>query len=397
MDKYLALEVFTLLISFIFSLWESSFLEIKKWKYLQLVVEKDEEKYRNLSDLEFYIIIIKNLKNFFFLLALVGFMFFTFSKFPYKESVAIISISFFMIYLIPSFLIRKERAYKFVSALLPLQAVLSKIFPKEEENIPTSEEEKEERIEAFLLEGKEKKIITEEEEEMVEKIIYFKERTVREIMTPRINIIGIEEGMSLGYLKKLIIEKKKSRIIVYRERIDNIVGIVIAKDVFKYWGQDTIILKKTKDLIRKPLYITEYMRISDLLKLLQRKKQKLAIVTDEYGGISGIVTVEDILEEIVGEIYDEYEKEEITVEKRDGYYIVSGETPIEEIEDLLDTEFEVDHSAVTIGGMINYILGKFPVRGERIIIDNFEFEIKEISEKSIKKIIIRGLKKEEED
>ncbi len=397
MDKYLVIESLILLISFIFSLWESSFLEIKKWKYLQLVVEKDEEKYRNLSDLEFYIIIIKNLKNFFFLLSLVSFMFFTFSKIPYKDSVAIIIISFFFIYLIPPFLIRKERAYKFVSALLPLQAVLSKVFPKEEENLPASEEEKEERIEAFLLEGKEKNIITEEEEEMVEKIIYFKERTVREIMTPRINIIGIEEGMSLGHLKKLIIEKKKSRIIVYRERIDNIVGIVIAKDVFRYWGQDTIILKKTRELIRKPLYITEYMRISDLLKLLQRKKQKLAIVTDEYGGISGVVTVEDILEEIVGEIYDEYEKEEITIEKRDGYYIVSGETPIEEIEDLLDTEFEVDHSAVTIGGMINYILGKFPVRGEKITIDNYEFEIKEVSEKSIKKIIIRELKKEEED
>lgn len=393
----MVIESLILLISFIFSLWESSFLEIKKWKYLQLVVEKDEEKYRNLSDLEFYIIIIKNLKNFFFLLSLVSFMFFTFSKIPYKDSVAIIIISFFFIYLIPPFLIRKERAYKFVSALLPLQAVLSKVFPKEEENLPASEEEKEERIEAFLLEGKEKNIITEEEEEMVEKIIYFKERTVREIMTPRINIIGIEEGMSLGHLKKLIIEKKKSRIIVYRERIDNIVGIVIAKDVFRYWGQDTIILKKTRELIRKPLYITEYMRISDLLKLLQRKKQKLAIVTDEYGGISGVVTVEDILEEIVGEIYDEYEKEEITIEKRDGYYIVSGETPIEEIEDLLDTEFEVDHSAVTIGGMINYILGKFPVRGEKITIDNYEFEIKEVSEKSIKKIIIRELKKEEED
>ncbi len=395
MDEYLFFEIIIGFLSFMLSLWESSLLEIKKWKYLQILWEK-EEKYKKLSDLEAYVVIIKNLKNLSFIIALTLFLFLSFNNFKREEAFFIIIISIFLIYLFPPFFIRKEKAYKLITVFLPLQAQLAKIFPQPEEDLPESEEEKEERIEAFLLEGKEKNIITEEEEEMVEKIIYFKERTVREIMTPRISIIGIEENMSLANLKKLIIEKKKSRIIVYKERIDNIRGIVIAKDVFRYWGQDTITLKKTKDLIRKPLYITEYMRISDLLKLLQRKKQKLAIVTDEYGGISGVVTVEDILEEIVGEIYDEYEKEEISIEKKDDYYIVSGDTPIEEIEDLLDTEFDIDHSAVTIGGMINYILGKFPVRGEKITVDNYEFEIMDVSEKSIKKIIIRELKTKED-
>ncbi len=392
MIKFFIFELIGLIIAFVFSLWETSLLEIKKWKYLQLVSDREEEDYPYLSSIEAHILVIKNLKNISFLITLTIYMIFTFPKLLPDENIAYLLLSFFLIYFIPPIFIKKGNAYKLIRLFIPIQLWLSKIFPKEKEVPPATEEEKEERIEAFLLEGKEKNIITEEEEEMVEKIIYFKERTVREIMTPRINIIGIEEGMPLSQLKKLIIEKKKSRILVYRERIDNLVGIVIAKDMFKYWGQDTITLKKTKDLIRKPLYVTEYMKISDLLKLLQKKKQKMAVVTDEYGGISGIVTVEDILEEIVGEIYDEYEKEEVSIEEKDGYYIVSGDTPIEDIEDLLDTEFEIDHSAVTIGGMISYILGKFPNRGEKIVIDNYEFEIKEISEKSIKKIIIRELK-----
>ena len=392
MIKFFIFELIGLIIAFVFSLWETSLLEIKKWKYLQLVSDREEEDYPYLSSIEAHILVIKNLKNISFLITLTVYMIFTFPKLLPNENIIYLLSSFFLIYFIPPIFIKKGNAYKLIRLFIPVQLWLSKIFPKEKEVPPATEEEKEERIEAFLLEGKEKNIITEEEEEMVEKIIYFKERTVREIMTPRINIIGIEEGMPLSQLKKLIIEKKKSRILVYRERIDNLVGIVIAKDMFRYWGQDTITLKKTKDLIRKPLYVTEYMKISDLLKLLQKKKQKMAVVTDEYGGISGIVTVEDILEEIVGEIYDEYEKEEVSIEKKDGYYIVSGDTPIEDIEDLLDTEFEIDHSAVTIGGMISYILGKFPNRGEKIVIDNYEFEIKEISEKSIKKIIIRELK-----
>lgn len=391
MIKIIIIELIGLIFSFIFAVWEASLLEIKKWKYLQLVSDREEDEYSNLSNIESHIIVIKNLKNISFLIILSLYMLVLFPHFSVKDNIIYILAAFFIIYLIPTIFVRKNSAYKFIRFFIPIQLLLGKIFPKEKDFSFETEEEKEERIEAFLLEGKEKNIITEEEEEMVEKIIYFKERTVREIMTPRINIIGIEERMTLSQLKKLIIERKKSRILVYRERIDNIIGIVIAKDVFRYWGQDTIVLKKTKDLIRKPLYVTEYMRISDLLKLLQKKKQKMAVVTDEYGGISGIVTVEDILEEIVGEIYDEYEKEEITIEEKDGYYIVSGETPIEEIEDLLDTEFEIDHSAVTIGGMISYILGKFPNKGEKIVVDNYEFEIKEISEKSIKKIIIREL------
>ena len=394
MIKYIILSSAGLFVSFFFSLWETSLLEIKKWKYLQLVSDREEDDYAHLSNIEAHTIVIKNFKNLSFILTVFIYMIFIAQNISSEDNITLIILSFFLVYLFPPIIIRKESAYKFIRFFIPLQLLLGKVFPKEKEMESESEEEKDEKIEAFLLEGKEKNIITEEEEEMVEKIIYFKERTVREIMTPRINIIGIEEGMTLSQLRRLIIEKKKSRILVYKERIDNLTGIVIAKDVFRYWGQDTIVLKKTKDLIRKPLYVTEYMRISDLLKLLQRKKQKLAIVTDEYGGISGVVTVEDILEEIVGEIYDEYEKEEITIEKKDGYYIVSGETPIEEIEDLLDTEFEIDHSAVTIGGMISYILGKFPNRGEKIVVGEYEFEIKEISEKNIKKIIIRKLEKQ---
>ncbi len=382
---------FTLLLSCLFSIWENSLLKIERWEYLKIVQNRDSDKYQKLTYIESSIPILRNLKNLFFFIGFIIILIVLIKKTDPMILILFVGGSFIFIYFIPSLLISKKISVFIVKTLLPFQAFLKRIFSKNQIEIKESNdsEDYDDKIEAYLFEGKERNIITEEEEEMVEKILYFKERTAREIMTPRINIIGIDENSTLSELKKLIVQKKRSRILIYRKRIDNIVGIIIAKDVFRYWGQDSIIIKDTKSLIRKPVYVTEYMKISRLLKMLQRKKQKLAVVMDEYGGISGVVTVEDIIEEIVGEIYDEYEKEEIMIEKYDDYYIVSGETPVEDIEDLLDTEFEMGQSAITIGGLINFILGKFPVKGEKLVLNGYEFEVKDISEKNIEKVIIR--------
>jgi CBS domain containing-hemolysin-like protein len=383
--------IFVLLLSCFFSIWENSLLKIKRWEYLKLIQNRDSDKYQKLTYIESSIPILRNIKNIFFF---IGFIIILIKLIGIIKPIILILIvagSFIFIYFFLSFLITKDSSVIIIEKLLPFQAFLNRLFAKNKIEIkePDDSDDFDDKIEAYLFEGKERNIITEEEEEMVEKILYFKERTAREIMTPRINIIGLDENSTLSELKTLIVRKKRSRILIYRKRIDNIVGIIIAKDVFRYWGQDSIIIKDTKSLIRKPVYVTEYMKISRLLKMLQRKKQKLAVVMDEYGGISGVVTVEDILEEIVGEIYDEYEKEEIMIEKFDDYYIVSGETPVEDIEDLLDTEFEMGQLAITIGGLINFILGKFPVKGEKLILNGYEFEVKDISEKNIEKVIIR--------
>ncbi len=393
----ITLIIIFLLISGFFSVWESSFFKIERWEYLKLIQNHNSQKYENLTHIENSVISLKNLKNLFFLITLILFLIKYFKIIVFFNSIIIISSGFLLIYFILPFSLSRKIAIIVIEKLLPFQAFLKTIFnpkksiPEEAENSDIFDD----KVEAYLFEGKERNIMTDEEEEMVEKILYFKERTAREIMTPRINIIGIDEEATLSELKKLIVTKKRSRIIIYRKRIDNITGIIIAKDIFRYWGQDSIKIKDTKGLIRKPLYVTEYMKISSLLKMLQRKKQKLAVVMDEYGGISGIVTVEDILEEIVGEIYDEYEKEEVMIEKVDDYYIVSGETPIEEIEDLLDTEFEVAQSAITIGGLINFILGEFPQKGEKLKVNGYELEVKDISEKNIEKVIIRKIKEQE--
>jgi CBS domain containing-hemolysin-like protein len=383
--------IFVLLLSCFFSIWENSLLKIKRWEYLKLIQNRDSDKYQKLTYIESSIPILRNIKNIFFF---IGFIIILIKLIGIIKPIILILIvagSFIFIYFFLSFLITKDSSVIIIEKLLPFQAFLNRLLAKNKIEIkePDDSDDFDDKIEAYLFEGKERNIITEEEEEMVEKILYFKERTAREIMTPRINIIGLDENSTLSELKTLIVRKKRSRILIYRKRIDNIVGIIIAKDVFRYWGQDSIIIKDTKSLIRKPVYVTEYMKISRLLKMLQRKKQKLAVVMDEYGGISGVVTVEDILEEIVGEIYDEYEKEEIMIEKFDDYYIVSGETPVEDIEDLLDTEFEMGQLAITIGGLINFILGKFPVKGEKLILNGYEFEVKDISEKNIEKVIIR--------
>ena len=139
------------------------------------------------------------------------------------------------------------------------------------------------------------------------------------------------------------------------------------------------------------------MRRRHLFFYLQKKKQKFAAVIDEYGGVSGILTVEDIVEEIVGEIYDEDEKEECTVHKTAEGFLVSGETSVENVEELLDHEFSVDAAAVTIGGMITFLLGKIPSPGERLELEGYEFLVKEVSDKNIESLLIRPAEKEKRE
>jgi len=383
-----------LILTFVLCLWEKSLLQIKKWDYLSIIQKKTKEKHKKLLNPEIQTNIINNFKNLLFMGLLILYIIYTIDHLKRLYFYLILILVYITIYFICPLLVKGRKAQKIVKFFLPMQILVSDIFP---ESLQKSDEDslkdKNKKLKAFLFEGKKKNIITDKEEEMVEEIIQLKEKTAREIMIPRIDLIGIEENSTLEDLSKLIIEKKKSRILVYRERIDYIIGIIIAKDVFEYWGNGSKIIKDTKGLIRRPFYITEYMKISRLLRLLQLKKQKLAVITDEYGGISGIVTIEDILEEIVGDIYDEDEEEEILIKEYDEYYIVSGETPKEDIENLLNIEINIGRSAVTIGGVINYVLGKFPSSGEKVIICNFEFEIQEITEKNIEKIKIHKLKK----
>ena len=388
----------TFLLTLFFSVWELSLIQIRKWEYLKILKSRGPERHLRLKKPEDSLILIKNIKLFFFILCLLLFIF----RFPNLGSwsfFGILALGYLVLFVIVPFFIHADNSPPLVSFLLPLQHFLHFLFAplflfRREE---AEEEDREEQVEAYLFEGRERDVFSPEEEEMVENILYFKETTAREIMTPRVNIVGVSESATLTEVRALILEAKKSKIPVYRETVDDIVGILDAKSLLKYEISEKLTLKETKDLLKKPLFVTEYMKLTTLLSLLQKKKQKFAAVIDEYGGVSGILTVEDIVEEIVGEIYDEDEKEECTVHKTAEGFLVSGETSVENVEELLDHEFSVDAAAVTIGGMITFLLGKIPSPGERLELEGYEFLVKEVSDKNIESLLIRPAEKEKRE
>lgn len=273
---------------------------------------------------------------------------------------------------------------------LPATFFLIKLEKKEAEREEKEDdrEASDEEIETFLDEATEEGIIDKEEEDLMRSVVEFGDTVVREIMTPRVNIVCIKREATTGELKELILREQYSRIPVYRGRLDNIEGLVIAKDIIEY-ADEKYKSQPIDALIRPVLFVPESMLVSKLLRDLQKAKQKMAIVVDEHGGTSGLVTMEDVIEEIVGEIHDEYDHEETTITATGiDDYIVSGATEAEELEELFDVELTED-DFITVSGLIARYLGRFPEKGEKVIIKGLEFEVLDVDMKSIKKLRVR--------
>ena len=213
----------------------------------------------------------------------------------------------------------------------------------------------------FLLEqGREGGTIEEEEHELIENVFEFGETTVREIMVPRTNIAAIEVTSSRSALVNLLVEGGYSRIPVYEDSLDNIIGVVHAKDLITLMEhRDLIILR---DLLRPAFFVPETKPIDDLLREFQRRKVHLAIVVDEFGSTAGLVTMEDVLEELVGEIQDEHDSENHDIEKvSDQTYIINAALSISDVNDHIN-EFELPegNDYTSVGGFINKWLGRIP-------------------------------------
>ncbi len=238
-----------------------------------------------------------------------------------------------------------------------LQKLLGKLFKNKDDQGMTEEE-----LISIIEEAEEEGNIDEEESTLIKSAIEFNELEVGDIFTPRIDITAVESDVTKDELAKLFSESGYSRIPVYEGDLDNILGIVYYKDFF------TTAFKKTSsimDILKPVLYVTKTQKINDLLKELQEKQLHLAVVSDEYGSTAGIVTLEDILEEIVGEIWDEHDEviEEIK-EVGEGEYIVSGMTNIEKLFDSFDIPLDDDIDALTVNGWVMDILGRIPVEGD---------------------------------
>jgi len=253
-----------------------------------------------------------------------------------------------------------------------------------EESRETSEEE----IETFVNEARSEGIIEKEEGILLKSVVQFSDTVVREIMTPRVDMACIRKESTVEKLRELVVKEKHSRIPVYKDKIDNIEGMVIAKDLLEY-SEDRYKNNTIEPLIRPVYFVPESMKVSELLKEFQKRKQKLAIVVDEHGGVSGLVTMEDLMEEIVGDILDEYDMEEAQiVEKGPHDYLVSGNAEVEKVEELFDLDIAED-DYITVGGLITHHLGRLPRQGEHIQIKGLSLEILEVGQKRIKKLRVK--------
>lgn len=251
------------------------------------------------------------------------------------------------------------------------------------------------QLQAFLDVGEEEGIIEEEEGEMIQSIIRFSDRTVAEVMTPRPKIIAVEAAATIEHVRDLMVESKYSRLPVYREQIDNIEGVIYVRDLLKCWASGET-GGSALEIARRQLYeVPESKPIDDLLREMQKAKAQMAVVIDEYGGLAGLVTLEDLIEEIVGEIEDEDEPEpqeaevEITQEAED-ICVVRGDVEIGKIEKEFGTELAAD-DFTTVAGLVISQLGYLPNVGESLEFRGLRFEVVEANERQVSRLRIQKL------
>lgn len=256
----------------------------------------------------------------------------------------------------------------------------------------------EKEIHTVINIGQEEGALEEGEEELAHSALEFDETRVREIITPRTKVIAISQKASLRDLANLINEVGYSRIPVYEDKIDNIVGVAYAKDLLRIQGKWEEL--KIKDIMHPPIFVPYTSKLSEILYQLRRKKTHLAIVVDEYGGVAGIITIEDLLEELVGEIEDEYDKTSSEKVKiiDDGSALVEGDTDIDEINKKLGTLLpEKTEAFESIGGFIFSCLGRIPEKGETIEANGVKIEIMEVNSRQIKKVKISSFSHSREE
>lgn len=248
----------------------------------------------------------------------------------------------------------------------------------------------EEKILMMVDQGEETGMIEENTKSMIENVFDFDDTTVGEIMTHRKDVVAVEDDTEINALTKLVIESGRSRIPVYHDDIDNIIGIIYAKDLLKFIGTDSPVHTIGKDMIREAVFVPESKRCSEMFEYMTKRKIQIAIVVDEFGGTGGIITMEDLIESILGNIQDEYDNEEEEIKKVNEYsFKVDGATSLDEISDLTGIDFE-DEEDDTIAGVMLNRMGHIPKNGEHpsIMINGTRFTVLEVENRRISQILV---------
>jgi putative hemolysin len=251
-----------------------------------------------------------------------------------------------------------------------------------------------EELKLIVERGGEQGILEAEEEQMIHAVIELGDRRVHEVMWPRTRIVSLPATASMDEAIQTIVEEGHSRIPVYEESVDHVIGILYAKDLLPYLRDAAGPRPELRAILRAPLFVPESMSIDDLLHEFQRRKVHIAIVLDEYGGTAGIVTIEDLLEEIVGEIQDEYDVEEPMVERlSDDEARLDGRAAVGELSDLFDIEIELEDEDEydTIGGLIYHRIGGVPAPGDRVEVDGLILTVETVDGRRVDKVrVVRG-------
>ncbi|MBM4285220.1 MAG: HlyC/CorC family transporter [Deltaproteobacteria bacterium] len=259
---------------------------------------------------------------------------------------------------------------------------------------PSQPQDLEREISSIIDAYTEKGLISRQEGDLIESIFEFKDTLVREVMVPRLEIVGVERQTPLQQIIGVVLEQGHSRLPVYEGNIDNIVGMLLAKDLLVFW-QTPPEAWDLERVLRPPYFIPESKKISDLLRDLVERKTQISIVIDEYGGTAGLITLEDILEEIVGEIYDEYDRlEPRLMAQDDGTVLVDARLDVEELMDHFawprpEGKFE------SVGGLLIHYLGKVPQVNDTVTVGPLELKVLSADARRAKQVLVRRLETEE--
>ena len=249
----------------------------------------------------------------------------------------------------------------------------------------------EEELRMLVNVGEEEGFIDEDEREMIDSIFEFNDTLVREVMVPRIDIHAVDVEESLEEVIKLVLKAGHSRIPIYEQTIDNIVGVIYAKDLLKIFFEPVKEKVSLKKMMRPAYYVPESKKVRDLFAELRKEKVHMAIVLDEYGGTAGVATIEDLIEEIVGEIQDEYDREELPIkELEDGSFLVNARTSIYEINEEIELDLP-DDEYDTISGIVFHHLGRLPDEGEELKIGNLQIIVEKIVGRRMEKLRLRKM------
>jgi len=278
---------------------------------------------------------------------------------------------------------------KIVSPLVAVLVALTKLISKPFGIDPTRTPElSAAEIRLIVEQGSQQGVLEAEEEQMISAVMSLSDSKLHEVMVPRIDIVAIDQEASFDDAVTLVLSEGHSRTPLYKESVDHIVGILYAKDLLRIIAAGGP-RPRLRDIMRPALFVPESQAVDDLLNELQRRRVHMAIVLDEYGGTAGLVTIEDLLEEIVGEIQDEFDEEEpMKVIVRDGEAILDGRADIDEMGELVDPalELEDDEEYDTVGGFVYHRIGRVPVVGDKVAVDPFTITVVKVIGRRVGKV-----------